>query len=104
MDTFSINFFERILSDNISIKIIKVENHEIKLRLARHRLRYTDKFSASRISFIRIAKSDEAYDRRIIVEKAFLSKAKKLSAHKEKGRNQFWFWSGGTGFLPLIVR
>lgn len=92
--------------ENIAIKRFKVENHNIKLRLSRHRLRYSEEKSIGRFRCIRIAKSDEAYDRRIIVEKAFLSKAKKLSTHKEKGAKSVlvleWRCRIPTPYSPII--
>ncbi len=92
--------------ENIAIKRFKVANHNIKLRLGRHRLRYPEEKSIGRFRCIRIAKSDEAYDRRIIVEKAFLSKTKKLSPHKEKGAKSVlvleWRYRIPTPYSPIL--
>jgi hypothetical protein len=89
---------------NIAMKRFRIANYNVKLRLVRYRP--LGENTKGRLRCIRIAKSDETYDRRTIVEKAFLSKVKKFTTHKDKGARTVlvleWRYRIPTPCSPII--
>jgi len=91
---------------NSTFARVNIENRSFRIKLSRDRSRFPGEGDKGQFSCIRMAESDEAHDRRIIVEKAFRAKAKKLTDHKEKGSKSVlvleWRFRIPTPYSPII--
>ncbi len=92
--------------DSISFEWVIIENRRFRLKLSRDSSKFEGEDAQGRFTCVRVAESNEAHDRRIIVEKAFRSKANKLSVHKKKGAKSVlvleWRFRIPTPYSPII--
>ncbi len=92
--------------ENIAFTRVRIANRMFRLKLSRRRSGFSEEEGKGRFRCIRAVESEESHDRRNKVEKAFRSKANKLSTHKEKGSKTVlvmeWRYRIPTPYSPII--